>query len=312
MMRALLLLFTCAALPGMAQQTAQYTQYVNNMFAINPAVAGSKECLDVRLGYRQQWVGFSGAPSTAWATVQGSIRPKKNAYRTGHHGIGVFMEADNSGLLATTTLQLAYAYHIQMNKDFHMALGTFAGVKQERFALGDVVVADNDDPALTANGSVLVYPEFTPGVWFYGNSTWGGFSIQQVLGNKVPEIGLDSKLTRHFIASFGHRYRASPHFSVMPSALVKLSAGAPMALDINVMVEYDRKVGLGVTYRNQDAVAFLVKVPLMKYFSLGYSYDLTTSNLRIGGSNTHEIILSIYPCTALDPAKEIVRCPIFE
>ena len=41
-----------------AQQLAQYTQYVFNHFSVNPAVAGSKDCLDVRLGFRKQWNGF--------------------------------------------------------------------------------------------------------------------------------------------------------------------------------------------------------------------------------------------------------------
>jgi hypothetical protein len=56
----------------------------------------------------------------------------------------------------------------------------------------------------------------------------------------------------------------------------------------------------------------MLKVPFLKYFTLGYSYDVTTSKLRVGGANTHEIILGIYPCSAMDPAKAIVRCPIFE
>ena len=53
-MRILAPLLLLACTPAWAQQTAQYTQNVFNMFAINPAVAGSKDCIDVRLGYRQQ------------------------------------------------------------------------------------------------------------------------------------------------------------------------------------------------------------------------------------------------------------------
>jgi hypothetical protein len=85
-----------------------------------------------------------------------------------------------------------------------------------------------------------------------------------------------------------------------------------MALDVNMMLEYRRRVGLGVSYRNQDAVAFMMKIPFLKYFTLGYSYDVNTSRLRVDNSNTHEVILAIYPCGANDPAKEIVRCPVFQ
>lgn len=308
---ALLFLFGCTSVFG--QQTAQYTQYVMNMFAINPAVAGSKDCIDVRLGYRKQWVGFDGAPVTGWATINSVIKPKKKgSFHANRHGIGAFVEADNTGPLGYTSFQLAYAYHIQMKKDVFLSMGFFAGVRQEKFSLGDVYATNNNDPALAGNGSVMVYPDVTPGIWLYGKSTWGGLSIQQFLGNRVKDIGVETRLTRNFIGSVGHRFRVSKDFSVMPSTLLKLSPGSPLAMDINVMLEFKRKLGLGVSYRNQDAVAAMIKVPFLKYFSLGYSYDVTTSKLRVGGSNTHEIILGIYPCTPIDPNKMIVRCPIFE
>ena len=313
MMRATLLTVALAAcFAAVAQQTAQYTQNTFNMFAINPAVAGSKDCIDVRLGYRQQWVGFPGAPTTGWATIAGSIRPKGRSYRANRHGIGAFIEADNTGPLGYTSFQLAYAYHIQLRRDFYMSLGMFAGIRQEKLSLGDVNADDNNDPALIDNGSVLVAPDVTPGVWLYGKNTWAGLSIQQFLGNRVNDIGTDTRLTRTFIASLGHRYRIDRSLSVVPSGLFRLAPGVPMSMDLNVMLEYKRKLGLGATYRNQDAVAVMLKVPFLKYFTLGYSYDITTSSLRAGGANTHEIILGIYPCIPLDPAKAIVRCPIFE
>ncbi|MCO6481463.1 MAG: type IX secretion system membrane protein PorP/SprF [Flavobacteriales bacterium] len=308
---ALPLLLACTA--SQAQQMAQYTQNVFNMFAINPAVAGSKDCIDVRLGYRQQWVGFPGAPTTGWATINAALKPKRpRAFRANRHGIGAFVESDDTGPLGYTSFQLAYAYHIQMKQDVFMALGFFGGVRQEKFALGDVMAMDNNDPVLLNSRSVMVYPDITPGIWVYGKSTWAGLSIQQLLGNRVDGIGQDTRLTRHYIASVGHRYRITRKFSVVPSGLFKYSPGSPLAMDLNAMFEYKRKLGLGITYRNQDAVAFMIKVPFLKYFTLGYSYDITTSKLRVGGSNTHEIILGIYPCIPLDPEKAIVRCPIFE
>lgn len=308
---ALLLVLLLGGRAG-AQQTAQYTQYVFNMFSINPAVAGSKDCLDVRLGYRQQWVGFPGAPTTGWASLHGSIRPKGRPYQANRHGFGAFIEADQAGPLGYTLFQLAYAYHIQMARDAYMSFGLFAGVKQEKLDVGQVNVIDNNDDALASRGSALVYPEITPGVWIYSKTSWLGLSIQQVLGNRIKDFGVESRLTRHFIASAGHRYRMSKYFSVVPSTLLKFSPGSPLALDVNVMMEYRKMVGLGVSYRNQDAVAFMLRVPFLKFFSLGYSYDVTTSRLRVDGANTHEIILAIYPCAPVDPAKAIVRCPIFE
>ncbi len=311
-MRKLTLLAFIACTAAHAQQVPQYTQYVLNMFAINPAVAGSKDCIDVHLGYRQQWVGFPGAPVTGWATISGTIGPKRRSFHANRQGIGAFVQSDATGPLGQTTFQLAYAYHVQMKRDVFLSLGMFAGVTQERLSLGLVNATDNNDPALLNSSSVLVYPEITPGLWLYSKTTWAGLSIQQALGNRIKGLGTDGRLTRHFDLTLGHRYRVSRHFDAVPSGLLKLSPGSPVALDLGVMMEYKKQFALGVSYRNQDAVAFMLKVPFLKYFSLGYSYDVTTSNLRVGGANTHEVVLSIYPCPPLDPSKAIVRCPIFQ
>jgi type IX secretion system PorP/SprF family membrane protein len=313
MMRLAVLSFLLmAATAAVAQQTAQYTQNNFNMFALNPAVAGSKDCMDVRLGYRQQWVGFSGAPVTGWASIAGTIKPRGRAYRAHRHGIGAFVESDQAGPLGYTSFQLAYAYHLQMNRDVFLSMGLFAGFRQEKFSLGDVNATENTDPALLNNGNSLVVPDVTPGIWLYGKNAWAGLSIEQFLGNRVENIGTETRLNRAFLLSLGQRFALTKDFSVVPSAFFRYAAEVPLVMDLNVMMEYKRRLGIGATYRNQDAVAFMVKLPFLKYFTLGYSYDITTSSLRAGGANTHEIILGIYPCTPLDPDKAIVRCPIFE
>src|SRR5690606_4341798 len=97
-MRPLLALLAAFVLAqsSAAQQLNQYTQYVFNHFSVNPAVAGSKECLDVRVGVRQQWMDFEGAPRSGWASLHGMIRAKGKPYLRNRHGFGAFVEADNA------------------------------------------------------------------------------------------------------------------------------------------------------------------------------------------------------------------------
>ncbi len=310
--RTLLLALLLLVAHVRAQQIAQYTQYVFNQFSVNPAVAGSKDCLDVRLGFRKQWVGFPGAPTTGWASLHGSIRAKGKPFVKNRHGVGAFVGSDEAGALGHTQVYLAYAYHMQMAKDHFLSVGLFAGVVQQKLDLGEVTAIDPTDPLLSNDGSVIVYPEVWPGVWMYSKNGWAGLSISQVLGNRVKDMGENTRLTRHFLASGGRRIRINRTMALVPSTMLKFSPKSPVALDLNLSLEYRRKLGLGVSYRNQDAVAFMVKIPFLKFFTLGYSYDVTTSRLRLASSNTHEVILAIYPCGNDDPAKNIVRCPVFE
>jgi type IX secretion system PorP/SprF family membrane protein len=300
MRTAAIILLMGLAVTARAQQLTQYTQYVFNHFSVNPAVAGSKDCLDVRLGYRQQWVGFEGAPTTGWASIHGTIRPKARGFQANKHGVGAFIEADEAGNWGYTRFLLAYAYHIQMSRDYYLAMGAFAGAQQMKFDLGEARPNQLDDPALDGTAAVMVIPDITPGVWFYSRTAWGGIALH------------NAKLSRHFMLSAGYRNKVGRKMSFSPSALVRKAAGAPIALDVNAMLEWNRTVGIGVGYRNGDAFTAMVKVGFLEYFQLGYSYDITMSRIRLSSSNTHEIILAITPCGKEDASKRMISCPAFD
>lgn len=307
---ALLVLLATAS--AQAQQLAQYSQYVFNHFSINPAVAGSKDCLDVRLGYRQQWVGYDGAPNTGWASMHGSLGAKKKGFQKNKHGIGAFIEADNAGNWGYTRFVLAYAYHLRLTQESHLAFGIYAGAQQMKLNVGEITLGNFNDPAIDGKASALVVPDLTPGIWYYSKNAWAGASIHQVLGRPINDIGLDSRMARHFMLSGGYRYRIGKKTSFTPSTLVKFASGIPLAVDLNAMVEWNRVLGLGVGYRNGDALVAMMKVGFLQYFQLGYSYDLTTSKLRVAGNNTHEIILAITPCSKDDLSKRAISCPAFD
>ncbi len=311
--RALLLTMALACgAKAAAQQLGQYTQYVFNHFSVNPAVAGSKDCIDVRLGYRKQWLNFPGQPTTGWASLHGTILPKGKPHMPNKHGIGAFVETDNAGNWGYTRMVLAYAYHLRMTQETYLSFGFFAGAEQMKLNLGEVTLTDYDDPAIEGRASVLVAPDVTPGVFVYGKKGWGGVAMHHALGNKIDGIGVESRLARQFMLSGGYRYAMGRKSTISPSALMKFSPGAPMALDINALAEWNRTIALGLGYRSGDAVVFLMKVAFLKYFQLGYSYDVTTSKLRFGGSNTHEIVLGVTPCGKEDLRKKLINCPAFD
>ncbi len=312
MRHALLLALLALAATARAQQLAQYTQYVFNQFSVNPAVAGSKDCLDIRLGFRKQWVGFEGAPTTGWASLHGAIRQKGKPFVANKHGIGFFIESDNAGNWGYTRMVLAWAYHMQMSRDYFFSFGLFGGAQQMKYDIGNSTLVQYDDPALGGKSSTVVIPEITPGIFLYNKKAWGGLAMHQMLGNRIKDMGTDSRLARQFMASGGYKHRIGRSTALIPSTLLKFSKGAPPAWDLNAMVEWNRQFALGAGYRTGDAVHFLMRVSFAKYFQLGYSYDITASKLRMGSSNTHEIILGITPCGQEDMSRRMINCPAFD
>jgi type IX secretion system PorP/SprF family membrane protein len=296
-MKKLLLIFCLTVLlhDANAQQIGQSTHFVFNYFHINPAVAGTQKCTDMRLGYRTQWVGFENSPKTAYASIHGAIGGK-NKINKSKHGLGAFVDADQTGPISRTALYVAYAYHFQFNRKWMMSFGAFVGFQQYRFNVNDVFAEDPTDPALQGSVSDMLAPDITPGLYFYDKAWTFGISMQHLLGNRVGDLGEETRLRRHFALMASRRFGDSDGFSFTPALLLKTVSGSSAALDLNLIADYKNVIGLGVSYRNTDAVAALLRLHFLKYFTLAYAFDLTTSKIRIASANTHEITLGISIC----------------
>ena len=206
-MRAFTLIISCCLILSVsAQQVAQYTQYVFNHFSINPAIAGSKDCMEGRLGYRTQWVGFENAPRTGWASLHGTIKNKAKPFDRQKHGVGIFMETDEQGVLGYTSLYLAYAYHLPMGQNSMMSMGLFGGIKQFKMDVGEITVINFNDPLISSSASVTVAPEIAPGIWLYDNRKWVGLSMFHALGNRIDGVGEDTKWNPNTLFSAGLQF----------------------------------------------------------------------------------------------------------
>jgi type IX secretion system PorP/SprF family membrane protein len=303
-------LFCSLGLCGSAQQIAQYTQYLFNHFGINPAVAGSRECVDIRLGYRTQWVGFEGAPRTAFANINARLKSKRKGRNRGFHAIGAMVESDVTGPTSRTLLNGAYAYHLPLNHKWTMSAGVFAGFQQYRLDVSKITLANYNDGAINGSQSVFVYPDISAGIWIYGEEWYGGLAVRQILKNKVKDIGTDTRLTYHYNLIVGRKITNNDGVSYIPSASFKFAPYATPALDLNILVDFQNKFALGASYRNTDAIAVMGRLNFLKYFTLGYAFDFTTSKIRTASSNTHEVMLGIYACPSSE--KDIYSCPAFQ
>src|SRR5687768_8716359 len=88
-----------------AQQDPQYSQYMFNPLALNPAYAGSREVIATSLLYRRQWTGIDGAPSTGTLSIQGPLQKNKA-------GFGAEIISDKLGPKNISAFLFSYAYRI--------------------------------------------------------------------------------------------------------------------------------------------------------------------------------------------------------
>ena len=293
------------------QQTPQYTQYRLNYFGINPALAGSKECIDVKFGYRAQWVGFDGAPRTAFATVHAPLKFKKRKSVFTGHGLGFKVESDRMGLTGTTKMYLAYAYHFPLSRDLRASFGVYGGIQQFKFNSSNSIALGGNDPAIHQQDNVIIWPDFTPGFFLQNDKFFAGLSIRNLLRNKIKNYGQDvNRFKHHYELMGGYKIEASEKISYVPSIMLKIVPLSMPSLDLNFMVNFRETLSFGLSYRNVDALAAMIKINAFKYLTFGYSFDLTTSQIRLGSSNTHEVVVGIYTCPRGRGGS--YACPVFD
>lgn len=311
-MRALLVIWSIASFICISgQQTTQYTNYVYNYFAYNPALAGSQNCYQLKLGFRTQWVNFKGNPETGFASFHTRLKFKKTRTNRSYHGVGAYIENDVLGYLGTTTVNGAYAYHFPLGRDVRASVGVFAGIQQFKADAAKIIINDNSDPALHNSNSAILVPYVTPGIFLNHDDWFAGLAIRQLVRNKWGKvIGQDARNRFHYSLVGGKRFRLNEQFNIVASGMLKYVGFSAPAIELNMMMEITPAMEIGVLWRNQDAFAALAKFKFARFFTLAYAFDFTTSKLRLASSNTHEVIIGISACS--HNSGDSFICPVFE
>ena len=305
-----ILLFLLLPLGMLAQQQPLFTQSTFNNFGINPAFAGAGECVDLKVGYRHQWTGFEGNPQTAFFNGNGKILKKRNNRRTSFFGVGGRIYNDQAGPYNFIQLELGAAYHVKLGTNVYGSFGLFAGIIQNRFDVSGLTLTNFNDPAIAGSSASIVYPAITPGLLIYNSTFYIGMSIQNIVNVEIPEVGLNTRTARHYIFKAAKSFRLSDRAELVPSIVTRYAYSSPLGYDVNLIYKLDKKYQLGVSYRNQTAIAALLNVKIFNMFSIGYSFDYIINNISYGTYGSHEIIVGFNTCDFTD--KSIVRCAAFD
>ena len=320
MKRSILLISLLSVMVGVvfAQQTPQFTQYNQSRYIINPAATGENEYFTGVLGFRKQWVGLGEEPTTIFAGGHIGLRKTKPeehqplALRTSRpeafhfeqsegevskfkHGVGVHMISDNYGAFKKNTFGLNYALHIPLNDEVNISFGGSGSFNNIGFNQDKAVPTDINDAVYQGfidDRNSLSMIDFNFGGYLYSSTYFLGYATNQLLGDNINFGNTASKLALHHSIIAGYHYQMNDDMLITPSIYFKAVGGAPLSYDFNLRVDYTNFFG-AVTYRNQDAIAILLGLYFNDNLSLGYSYDLNTSQLKGYNSGGHEIVLGI-------------------
>jgi type IX secretion system PorP/SprF family membrane protein len=292
-----------------AQQTVQFSQYVFNGLAVNPAYAGYKDDWTANLSSRLQWTGFPGAPQTGTASIDGVVNPDNP-----NMGLGLIATYDRLGPENITSIYANYSYRLRLDAEDtkRLCFGIGFGGIQYQLNGAEFNATDAGDVDVPTGTESKLTPDARFGIYYYSPTWYAGASVFNLLAQSIDNITSNTPLIkpdRTLYLTGGAMLPLSETIDVKPSFMIKEDFTGPTNLDVTTYLAFNKLIWIGASYstgvsiwnksnlqtdlENADAVSAIAQFYINDHFRVGYSYDFTVSKLGNYQNGSHEISLTL-------------------
>lgn len=304
-------------------QDIQFSQFYAAPLYLNPALAGSTELSRAGINYRNQWPAIDANFITYSAYFD-------HFFIDYNSGVGLMVTSDREGLagMTSTAVALDYSYQVRLSSEWSARAGlegsyVWRSLDFSKLIFGDQldftgIVKGQTDENFNSDFSVN-YFDLAAGAMVYNGNLWVGFATHHLLTPNQSLIEASDELPRKYSVHAGYKIpirSARPQawgrreVSVTPTLLYKRQ-GEFSQFDVGMYYTYEPMV-FGVSYRgipinsvegimNNESLIVLLGFST-NGFNIGYSYDVTISNLGFRSGGAHELSLS-YQFFLGDPRK---------
>lgn len=305
-------------------QDPEFSQFYSNPLYLNPAFAGSNNCPRVSLNYRNQWPAITGSFVTQSVSYDQRLGYNKGA------GIGLLVTNDVAAkTLSTLNASAIFSYHLPVTRKFALRVGFQATYFQKSLDWNKLSFSDQIDSRRgfvytskdvpNGNGKIDGV-DFSAGILGFSEKFFFGFAAHHITEPNESlvlntQTKLPLKLTGHagaVIPLRKSRYKKSTT-NISPNILYR-NQGTFQQLNLGVYVNKG-PIWTGVWYRqaggNSDAFIVLIGIQT-DAIRLGYSYDVTTSELTLATAGSHEVSFSMnFTCKPPRRRYRTISCPSF-
>jgi type IX secretion system PorP/SprF family membrane protein len=303
-------------------QDPQFTQFYTSQLYLAPSFAGAVESSRITMGYRNQWMGDNITP---FHTFMFSYDHYFTAFKS---GIGLLFVEDvaGTGQLGTMSAKLLYSYNFDIFPGWAVRPGLQFGYIRTGLAWDKLIFYDQllTDP----NSGTINYPadnaqdiDFGLSLITYSKWLWFGATVDHLL---KPNLAMYSN--NYYVPIKTSIYGGvtlirktkllNPFDETLSFAFLYKNQGDQQQLDLglywfkNFMVFGFWYRGIPVFHQRGDALAFLVGLKTTNV-NVGYSYDLTISNILGSVYGSHEITLTYKFKVPKKKKYQAVPCPHF-
>ncbi len=305
------LLLVCGIFTSVMAQDIVFSQFYHAPLQLNPGATGVTYQPRLTLNYRNQWPSFL----QGYVTYAASYDQYFDRIRSGI-GVSVMADIAGDGIYKTNYAGVTYSYNVQLGDEFFIKGGLEGGVYQANLDWNRLLFPDQIDPIdgpFPDNTSIAsqeqqpanltqYYPSVGAGILGYNKHFHGGFAIKHVNAPDESQLEFAGRLPATLPLRFTFHGGGeipldqsnikSLNTFISPNFLFthqgefnQLTLGAYARMNVIFGGAWFRH-----TFGNSDAVIFLAGVQT-GIFKVGYSYDLTISDLSAYSGGAHEVSL---------------------
>ena len=283
---------------GFSQQESHFTQFMYNKLLLNPAFASARDVPTLTGIYRNQWLGFEGAPKSMLLSFDSPFFSKRV-------GFGLSIANETKGTLNRTFARMAYSYSIIRTEDVAVRIGINGSlhvIQNKPSSAG--FIRDPNDPSLLAVNKTT--GNVGAGVYFDYKNFYIGASVPSILKNVIGVNTFGSSTaveTPHVYVMSGILIPLTESIVLRPSVIAKFVKNTPFDLDANLSVMFNQRLSVGGSYRLGDSADLTAFLQISKNLGLGLGYDFTLSELSKYNSGSIEVLLRYDFGTGKDGGK---------
>ncbi|MBK7408644.1 MAG: type IX secretion system membrane protein PorP/SprF [Saprospirales bacterium] len=298
-----------------SQQEAHTTQFMYYKMGYNPGVAGSRDAPCVTAIYRNQWLGIDGAPQMQILSFSMPLLNQRV-------GVGANLVRQSVGITELITFDGIYSYRFPLGRGY-MGIGIQGSIRSLNIDYLDPRLVGTQplsiDPAVPDISQRRFLFNFGTGIYYQGEKFYLGLSAPRLLPSNIDFAETEQRISRevqHVYLMGGVSIQAGENFRIQPQALVKFVPNAPIDADVNVSAIFSERYIAGVTYRLGgsssgfgESIDILLAAQITKMLLLGFSYDITLSELRDFNTGSMEVLLRA--CFGKSEGEDIVNPRFF-
>ena len=327
--------------PAVRAQDVYFSQPFATRLHTNPAFAGLFDDYSITFGFRNQYPLLPGTFKTL--QLAADLRPTQRRAPGQHHGFGLLINYDRSGVGGYARLEAGgiYSYHTRLTTHLALAGGLRASYGRQSvgysgLTFGDQLAADGSALGPTAealtNGAAN-YLTLGTGAVLYTENFWLSLAGQHL---NQPNLGFGTGKTSLPVLlnlSAGYKLfiiKQGPGLEVSELSFTPVAGfsqqGGSQRWEAGLYATA-APVTLGAVYRNiaaagrverQQALAVVAGIQTGS-LRLGYSYDVGLSALSTELGGAHEITLGLRAFDKLENAFRRLKrrdyplapCPVF-